>query len=229
MCGKSCPPRDGLPAHGITEPRQVHSGQHQAVDPAEVFVQRRCDLGTTRQVDVAISNIRRRSAEHPVTLHLLQFCYRHDLVDDPIRHGSHSLLARIRRHAQMRGSAWGRYRLVSTTRSPQLKHQPQWHSVWISHRAHPVGGSRANMPSPSLRRYERTGVKATPHRRPALPRSRAASPPKDQARRARGDEFSHSRSAPPPLSICAGHGIARLPRSVAAFAPSKWPAWRALW
>jgi hypothetical protein len=85
----------GLPAHGISQRRQVHSGQHKAVDPAEVFVQRRGDLGATRQVDVAIHNIHRRSMEYAVTLHLLQLRGRHDLVDDPIRHGflTHFLVA----------------------------------------------------------------------------------------------------------------------------------------
>ena len=45
-------------------------------------------IGITRQVDVAIRNIRRRSMEYAVTLHLLQLRGRHELVDDPIRHGS---------------------------------------------------------------------------------------------------------------------------------------------
>ena len=72
-------------------PRRPASGRR----PDEVFVQRRCELGTTRQVDVAISDIRGRAAENAVTLHVLQFRYRHDLVDNPIQHGSHSLLVRI--------------------------------------------------------------------------------------------------------------------------------------
>jgi hypothetical protein len=40
--------------------------------PREVFVQGLGKLGTTRQVDIAIGNIRRRSSEHAVMLHLLQ-------------------------------------------------------------------------------------------------------------------------------------------------------------
>jgi hypothetical protein len=74
----------GLPVHGISKYRQVHSGQHKSVDPAEMSVQRRSNLGATRKVDVAIRNIRRRSMKHAVTVHLLQLRGRHDLVDDPI-------------------------------------------------------------------------------------------------------------------------------------------------
>jgi hypothetical protein len=62
----------GFPAHGISKHRQVHGGHHMTVDPAEMFVQRRSNLGPTRQMDVAIRNIRRRSMKRAITLHLLQ-------------------------------------------------------------------------------------------------------------------------------------------------------------
>ena len=75
-----------LPAYGVTKPRQVHSGQRKAIDPAEMFVQCRGNLGGTRQVDVAIRNIHRRSVEYAVTLHLLQLRGR-QVLDDLIRHG----------------------------------------------------------------------------------------------------------------------------------------------
>jgi hypothetical protein len=72
MCGKSCPPREGSQRTVSPSPDKVRSGQHKAVDPAEMLAQLRCNLGGTRQVDVAIRNIRRRSMEYAVTPHLLR-------------------------------------------------------------------------------------------------------------------------------------------------------------
>jgi hypothetical protein len=77
-----------LPAHSMAEPRQVHDRQYKAANATEVFVPRRSKLRTTRQMDVAVGNICGRSGEPAVALHLLQLRRRHDLVRDPIRHGT---------------------------------------------------------------------------------------------------------------------------------------------